>query len=179
MRIKQKQNLETSENLKVKNIKKGTESIKEFPQWTIRKFKSEEDYKKNNPYAVESFEGNLLTEAGADEMSKLCFGTGGTKYAFGNTYLIVGTGTGTESDQDTEATFTNGVKKLASSITYGTDKKTTIVAVFGPDDANQDWQEFGTLNALTSGVLLNRKVINKGTKASGDVWELTEEISLS
>jgi hypothetical protein len=62
--------------------------------------------------------------------------------------------------------------------TSGTGQQAVFKATFGPDDANYSWNEFVIKNA-TSGVCLNRKVSNQGTKASGQTWVITVTLSLS
>lgn len=150
-------------------------------EWTITKFRNDSDYKAGKPYETVKFEGNLLCNEGINEIWKLICGTGATQYDNTNANLIVGTGSGAASASDTEATFTAGVKKAmeASFPTYGTSQKATWKSSYGSGDANQAWNEFGTLNAATAGKLLNRKVSSQGTKTSGQTWELTLEITLS
>ncbi len=170
-----------SDSLSIKQKRTIAEKIFEKATWTIRKFADDKAVKENKPYEVVSFEGNCLCNEGINELWKLVAGTGGTKYDNGNAYLIVGTGVGDATSADTEATFTAGVKKgmMDGYPTYGTDQKTTFKASYGPDDANQAWNEFGVLNAASSGKLLNRKVSDQGTKTSGQTWELELSIALS
>lgn len=169
------------------------EKMIEKAAWKIGRWASEADQKAKKIYskkeAIKLFgvpqftkiEGNCLCNEGINELWKLVAGTGAVKYDNGNAYLIVGTGSGAAAAGDTEATFTAGVKKamMATYPTYGTSQKATWKSSYGSGDANQAWNEFGTLNASTSGKLLNRKVSAQGTKASGQTWELTLEITLS
>jgi hypothetical protein len=48
----------------------------------------------------------------------------------------------------------------------------TFQATFGPTDANYDWNEWGVFNALSAGIMLNRKVAFLGTKTSEQTWVL-------
>mgnify|MGYP001222876014 CR=1 FL=1 len=164
-----------------KELRKTLEEVFEKATWTIRKFANDEDYKNNKPYEVSKIDGNILVNEGINEVFKLICGTGGAQFSSANANLIVGTGTGDEAATDTEATFTNGVKKGMDSgfPTYGTNQKATWKATYDGSSANQAWNEFGVLNAASSGKLLNRKVSSQGTKTSGQVWEISIEISLS
>jgi len=169
------------------------EKIFEKAEWKIARYANAADAKAKKIYskaeAIKLFgvpqftkiEGNVLCNEGINEIWKLICGTGGTQYNNSNANLIVGTGTGSASASDTESTFTSGVKKTMESgyPTYGSSQKATWKASYGSSDANQAWNEFGVLNAASSGKLLNRKVSSQGTKSSGQTWELTLEITLS
>jgi hypothetical protein len=53
-------------------------------------------------------------------------------------------------------------------------------ATFGSSDANYAWEEFTVVNAADdSEKNLNRKVASKGTKASGETWTLSLQITFS
>jgi hypothetical protein len=53
-------------------------------------------------------------------------------------------------------------------------------ATFGSSDANYAWEEYTVVNAADdAGVNLNRKVSSKGTKASGETWTLSLQITFS
>lgn len=164
-----------------KELKQTIEKIFEKATWTIRKFANDEEYKNDKPYEISTIDGNILVNEGINEIWKLICGTGGTQFSTSNANLIVGTGTGDESATDTEATFTNGVKKGMDGgfPTYGTNQKATWKATFDGTSANQAWNEFGVLNAASGGKLLNRKKSAQGTKVAGQVWELSIEITLS
>lgn len=158
------------------------EKIFEKAVWTIRKFANDEAVRKNLPFEVIKFKGNCLCNEGINEILTIIgSAASGTKYDNTNANLIVGTGSGAAAATDTEATFTAGVKKamMTSYPTYGTSQKITFKSSYGSGDANQAWNEFGTLNAASSGKLLNRKVSVQGTKVSGQTWELSLEITLS
>ena len=161
----------------MKNLK---EKIKWNPVFTLNKFASKEDYEKGIILETSIIKGNLLTNAGINEMWTLIAGTGGEQFA-ALANLIVGTGSGAEAATDVEGTFTNGVKESMDSgyPTYGTSQKVTYKSVFDGDTANQEWNEFGVLSKASGGVLLNRKVSAQGTKVLGQIWELELEITLS
>ena len=170
-----------------------TEKAFEKAIWKINRWASQADKAAGKIYskaeAMKLFgcsqntiiDGNALVNEGINELWTILCSAGGDKFDNTNTNLIVGTGTGAEDPTDTEATFTNGVKKgmEASYPTFGTDQKATWKSSYGSGDANQAWEEFGVLNAAASGDLLNRKTSSQGTKTAGQTWELTLEITLS
>jgi hypothetical protein len=125
--------------------------------------------------------GNALVNEGINEMWTLMCSAGGTKFDNTNAVLCVGTGSGAENPTDTRATFTTPVEKAMDGgfPTYGTIQKAIWQATYGSGDANQAWEEFGVLNTITTGKLMNRKISSQGTKTVGQTWELTLEITLS
>ena len=125
-----------------------------------------------------------MLAAGVNRLWELFAGEAtATATAFNNTnaYLCVGDGTAAAATGQTDLQGTNTTRKGmdAGYPTYGTDMKITFYSTFGSADANHGWQEFGVANASTGGVLFDRKVEDKGTKASPEVWTLQLEISLS
>jgi hypothetical protein len=169
------------DSLSIKQKRAILDKIFEKAVWTIRKFADDKAYKANNPFGVVSFRGNLLVNEGINEVWKLICGTGGAQFSNALANLVVGTGSGAAAATDTEATFTAPVKKVmdATYPTYGTSQKATWKSTYASGDANQAWNEFGVLNNVTAGKLMNRKVSAQGTKTSGQTWELTLEITLS
>ncbi len=169
------------------------EKMLEKAIWKIGRWASEADKKAGKIYSkaealrlfgapqFTEIDGNCLCNEGINDIWKTICGTGGVQFSNALANLIVGTGSGAANATDTEATFTAGVKKgmMSGFPTYGTSQKATWKSSYGSADANQAWNEFGVLNAASAGDLLNRKVEAQGTKASGQTWELTLEITLS
>ncbi len=165
----------------------------EYAIWRIGRWASDADKKAGKIYSKKealklfgvpqftTIKGNELTNEGINEMWTLIAGTGGALFNNANANLIVGTGSGAADPTDDESTFTAGVKKTMESgfPTYGTSEKAIWKSSYGSSDANQAWNEFGVLNAASSGDLMNRKVSSQGTKTAGQTWELTLEITLS
>lgn len=161
--------------------------------WKIGRWASEEDKKAGKIYSKEeamrlfgapqftTIHGNALVNEGINEMWTVLCSASGAEWSNANANLIVGTGSGAADPSDTEVTFTSGVKKTmeATFPTYGTSQKATWKSSYGSGDANQAWNEFGVLNAASSGKLMNRKVSAQGTKTAGQTWELSLEITLS
>ena len=169
------------------------DSIEENAVWHIRRYKNEADKKAQKIYSNKEalalfgakqhteIIGNALVNQGINEMwTVLCSATG-QAWDNANAVLIVGTGTGAENPADTRATFTLPVEKAMDGgyPTFGTLQKAIWRATYASGDANQAWEEFGVLNTITTGELMNRKISSQGTKIAGQVWELTLEITLT
>lgn len=154
--------------------------------WTIRKFEKDGDYEawlrgEAKPYEVVEIEGNVLLNEGIAELHNLAFGTGGTKWDNTNAYLGVGTSATAESATDTGLIAASLYKGMETSYpTYAT-QVTTWRAVFGSAEANVSWQEFSVSNTSggDTGVNLNRKTSDQGTKTAGQTWTLDLQITWS
>lgn len=165
------------------NIENLKETLKEAKvEWGIRKFQNSKDYKKNKPFEVSKFNGNIMLNEGINELWRVLCSSNGTKYDNSNSYLGVG------EDSTAESATQTGLQ--GSSLTfksmdegypiYGSSQKATWKATFGSTEANNDWNEFCIANGNSnSAKLLNRKVSSQGTKTSSEVWELTLQIVLS
>jgi len=141
-----------------------------------------EFYAKFKPYEVVEKHGNVLLNAGIDELWDLVTGAGGTAYDNAHAHIGVGDSSAAADASQTDLQGTN--KKwnpMDAGYPTSTDQKATWRASFADGDANFTWNEWGVCNASgtgAGGVLLNRKVENLGTK-NGGTWQLTVEISLS
>ena len=134
------------------------------------------------PYEVIEGKGNCLLNSGIDEIWDLVTGaTSGSGHIFDNSYAQIGVG-----DSDTAAQATQTDLQAASNKTYkgmesgyptSTAQQAVFKASFGNSEANYAWNEW-VVKQSTSGICLNRKVENLGTKASG-TWTLEVEITLS
>ena len=71
------------------------------------------------------------------------------------------------------------VGMMTSFPTYGTDQKATWKSSYDGTTANYAWQEFIVRNGATALKDICRKVSSQVVKASGQVWELSIQISLS
>lgn len=174
-------------------MKNLTERIQEHAVWYVRRWKNKADRLAGKKYSREEsialfgveqdsvIDGNALTNQGINEAWTILCSAGGNAWDNTNAVLIVGTGSGAAAAGDTEATFTAGVKKAMDGgyPTFGTSQKATWRATYEAADANQAWNEFGVLNNVAAGDLLNRKVSAQGTKVVDQVWELSLEITLS
>jgi len=151
------------------------ESIKLKGHWILEKFD------KDGNFIGRSEWDNLFLNSGINEIWKLVCGNGGS--AFTNALATIGVGDSTTAESatqtDLQAVTNKTYKAMDTSYpTSGTDQKATFKATFGSADANYSWQEFVIKNSSSS-ICLNRKVSDQGTKASGQTWTLTVELSLS
>jgi len=133
-------------------------------------------------YNTSEFDNNGLANTGIDELWTLVGGTGATQFDNTNAYIGVGDdNTAFAAGQTDLQAVTNKLRQgmEATYPTYGSSQKITFKSSFGGSDANWHWEEFGVFNASSSGVMLNRKVEDEGTKTSGQTWVVTLEITLS
>jgi hypothetical protein len=176
-----------------------TESVKMKSSWAISKFRdsdgvietilrngaSIEDVVRQFPEAFlgeERFEGNVALNEGLQLLINLIAGTGtGTPWNAANAYLGVGDGTTAESANQTGLQGTNKqYKAMDSGYPQRTNQTCEWRATFGADDANFAWNEFTVANGNSdAAVNLNRKVVSKGTKSSGETWTLSLQITFS
>lgn len=136
--------------------------------------------------------GNVLTTAGLNRLTSLWIAGGGqgltntsvrmgvgnsnTAAAVGQTDLQAAAGSTNRWFQVMDATYPQQANGVA-----------TFKATFGTGDGNFAWEEWcidvgtptvssgNTVNAL----MVNRKVANQGTKASGAIWALTTTITIA
>jgi len=163
--------------------------------WKIKRYANAEDFGCNKQYSDDkaialfgakqntSIDGNIMLNEGINELWTLVCSASGTEFDNSNSYLGVGDDATTEAAAQTglQAAVNKKYKAMDSGYpTYGTSQKATWKATFASADANYDWREFTVANGASGGcVNLNRKVSSQGTKASGQSWELSLEITLS
>jgi hypothetical protein len=128
-------------------------------------------------------DANLALNEGLAELIDLAFGLGTpTAFDTDNGYLGVG-------DSNTAASATQtGLQAASNKLykvfddTYPTRTNQTVEAraTFGSAEANFAWEEYTLANGNSdSAKNLNRKVESKGTKASGETWTLSLQITFS
>lgn len=160
--------------------------------WVISRWNSEEDRERKLIYPkglalemfggvhqISHFFGNQVTTEGMDALFTLICSSSGTKYD--NTNAQCGTGTSSTAEAYTDSGLTAAVWKgmMASFPTYGSSRKATWKSEFLSAEANQAWNEFAVRNGAGADLLLNRKVSSQGTKSSGQVWELTLDLTFN
>lgn len=159
------------------------EVFSENALWRIRRFANKDAYLADKPFGVSDFSGNLLLNEGINELLTLACGTGATKFDAANAYLGVGDSNTAASAAQTglQASRNKLYKAMDSGYPVcGSSQKASFKATFGASDANFAWEEFTVANGDSdSAKNLNRKVSSQGTKSSGQIWELTLEITLS
>ena len=159
----------------MKDAMKVKDGLKLKGLWKIEKYDE-----KGNLIETSEFE-NLFLNSGINEIWKLVTGNGGTAFTNATAQIGVGDSTVAESatQTDLQATTNKTYKAMDTGYpTSGTGQQAVFKATFGGTDANYSWNEFVIKNA-TSGICLNRKVSNQGTKASGQTWVITVTLSLS
>lgn len=150
-------------------------------RWVFRKYASKEAYLSNKPFDETVIEkGNLLLNTGINEMWKLIIGS--STNTFSNTKAQIGIGDSSTaavaSDTDLKGTNKSYADMASSYPVAGTSQKVVFRAVFGENAGNHDWAEAVVKNK-TSNICLNRLVSDQGRKASGQVWTVDLEITLS
>jgi len=131
----------------------------------------------------ETIDANLALNEGLGELIDLICGLGTpTKWDNTNARLGVGDSSVSEAASQTGLQATTNKTFKAMDVTWPQRTNQTVEwrATFGSSDANHGWQEFTVVNASSdSGKNLNRKVADKGTKASGETWVLSLQITFS
>ena len=150
---------------------------------TITKYKNEVDKDANNSYEelTEKCSGeNCLLNAGITKIWNLTIGVDAAHYASDNSEIGVGDSNIVvdATQTDLQAVTNKTWKGMESSYPAVSAQKVSFKAEFGASDANYHWKEFA-VRQTGANVLLNRIVSDKGTKASGEVWVVTKEITLS
>lgn len=137
------------------------------------------------PFAFEmtEFGGNLLLNDGIDDImwTLIC---GGVVDPLDHDHAYLGVGDSDTAAAAAQTDLQAETNKLRVAMeegypTYGSSQKATFQSSFGGAQANYAWKEFITANASSGATALNRKVSSQGTKTAGQVWVLTEEITLS
>jgi hypothetical protein len=163
--------------------------------WTIAKFDGDwtgeqiDAGEAPDPFETVEEEGNLLLIGGVSAIWECLIGngtgTGGNALTyFNNGNALIGVGTASTAEADTQTGLTSAATKAMDS-TYPThtdstgtsgSKTITFRSTFASADANQAWNEWGISNGTR---YLNRKVAANGTKASGQTWQFTVTITIA
>jgi len=151
--------------------------------WTLEKFHTPngESIENLQPYEVDVTKGNILVNAGIQLLEDLLMGAGGNAFNNANSYLGVGDSSAAAGATQTDLqAATNKVRKAMEATFPSKSAQTmTFKSIFASGDGNWEWLEWGIFNASTAGTMLNRKVVSKGTKESGDTWTLTVTVTIS
>lgn len=158
-----------------------SEHIRWVVNWAIEKWHSTADMLAGvAPYAVVRDGGNIVLDAGANEVLNLITGTG-TPFSSANAKIYVGTDATAENAAQIGVIATGANRAVADMETgYPTVSGRTVTfrATFGEDAANFDWNEASITNGTgASSVALNRKVAQMGTK-NGGTWTMQIVLSL-
>jgi hypothetical protein len=131
----------------------------------------------------EEWENNVALNEGLGELIDIICGLGTpTKWDNSNARLGVGDSTASESPTQTglQASTNKTYKTMDSGYPIRSNQTAEWRATFGSGDANYSWEEYTVVNASSdTGKNLNRKISSKGTKASGETWTLSLQITFS
>jgi hypothetical protein len=133
--------------------------------------------------AAEEFESNVALNEGLQALIGLIAGIG-SETAWNNANAYLGVGDSNAAENATQTGLQAATNKLwkAMDATYPqrTNQMCDWRATFGSSDANYAWEEYTVVNASSdTGKNLNRKISSKGTKASGETWTLSLQITFS
>ena len=122
-----------------------------------------------------------LTNTGTDLITSLLVGAGGTVFSHANAYLGVGDSTTAFDPAQTDLQASSNFYRNAMDASFPTISGTTLVfqSTFPTGVANFTWSEWGTFNASSGGVMLNRKQESLGTKANTQAWQFQTTITIS
>ena len=166
------------------------------PQWTIKRFDSDRDCRKERTYDIEDakdlflgkpqvsiIDGNLLCKNGLNNLWKLAATSGGTQWS-ATTGSYLATGTSSTAAAITDTALGGGAVYVQQDSTYpiisGTNTETcTWRSTFDGSTANQAWAEFGLFQTNAGANMLNHVISAQGTKTSGQSWQLSLAITLS
>ncbi|MFB3887950.1 MAG: hypothetical protein ACE14S_00540 [Candidatus Bathyarchaeia archaeon] len=132
---------------------------------------------------TEEFSSNVALNEGLQELIDIVCGLGTpTKWDNANARLGVGDSNAAENASQTGLQAASNKTYKTMDVTYPqrTNQTAEWRATFGSSDANYAWEEYTVINAASdTGKNLNRKVSSKGTKASGETWVLSLQITFS
>jgi hypothetical protein len=133
--------------------------------------------------AREEFESNVALNEGLQELIDIICGLG-TTAKWDNTNARLGVGDSNTAEAATQTGLQAATNKTykAMDATYPQRTNQTVEwrATFASGDANYAWEEYTVVNAASdTGKNLNRKTASKGTKASGETWVLSLQITFS
>jgi uncharacterized cupin superfamily protein len=131
----------------------------------------------------EEWDANVALDEGLQELIDIICGLGTpTKWDNTNARLGVGDSNTAEAATQTglQAATNKTYKAMDASYPQRSNQTAEWRATFGTSDANYAWEEYTVVNAASdSGKNLNRKISSKGTKASGETWTLSLQITFS
>jgi hypothetical protein len=181
-------------------MEKAMDKIGWKARWRIDKFKDPEDtvakrlqagmsvQEAISRYAkaficTEEFEANVALNEGLQELIDIICGVGTpTKWDNSNARLGVGDSNAAEDPVQTglQASSNKTFKAMDATYPQRTNQTGEWRATFGTDEANFAWEEYTVVNAADdTGKNLNRKIVSKGTKSSGETWTLSLQITFS
>ena len=122
-----------------------------------------------------------ITNAGAILAAQCLMNDSATFLNSSNAHLGVGDSSTAfaASQTDLQAASNKLRKGMEASYPTRSSGALTLRSLFGTSEANFAWNEWGSFNASTSGVMFTRKVESLGTKTNTQSWQLTATITLA
>ena len=138
-------------------------------------------YEGNPGHTIIEEDGNLALLEGMNALWTLACGGGGTVYSNANARCGVGDGDTAPSADQTGLQGANTAFKgmLATYPQYGSDGQAVFKSEFLSAEGNFAWKEYTVDNGAATNKNLNRRVVDHGTKASGEVRTLTVTTTIS
>ena len=170
------------------------DTMKHFTKFIITRYANEQAYRENRPSnvpdavtgeelpSVSVIEGNLLLNEGIALVWDLAIGAGGTAFNNANAYIGVGDSATAAAASQTGHQAATNLAYVGMEAGYPSRSAQTVTwrAVFDGSTGNFSWQEATVANGNSnSATNLNRRVSDQGTKASGQVWTVDVQITLS
>ncbi len=123
-----------------------------------------------------------LTNAGRDIIAD-CIMNDGPPTFYDNSNAHLGVGNSTTAFNVTQTDLI-GASKFRKSMeaTFPNQTSPNVMqfrSLIGTGDANFQWDEWGTFNASSAGVMLQRKVEVLGTKTAAQQWQLTVDLTVT
>ena len=131
----------------------------------------------------ENFESNIALNEGLQELIDHICGLG-TPTKWDNTNARLGVGDSNTAEAATQTGLQAATNKTFKAMDTGYPQRSGQTAewraTFDSSEANYAWEEYTVVNGSDdSGKNLNRKVASKGTKASGETWTLSLQITFA
>jgi hypothetical protein len=133
---------------------------------------------------TEEIDHNVAINEGLQGIIKIICGLTSPPTAWDSSNARLGVGDSSTAASATQtglqASTNKTFKAMDSTYPQRTNQTAEWRATFGSNDANYAWEEYTVVNAADdSGVNLNRVCSSKGTKASGETWTLSLQITFS
>src|SRR3990170_3596910 len=133
--------------------------------------------------SAEEWDANIALNEGLQELIDIICGIG-TPAAWSNTNARLGVGDSNVAEAATQtglqAATNKTFKAMEAPYPQRSGQSAEWRATFGSGDANFAWEEYTVVNSADdSGKNLNRKTSSKGTKASGESWVLSLQITFT
>lgn len=138
---------------------------------------------RNAYLGCEEWDANVALNEGLQELIDIVCGLGTPiKWDSSNARLGVGDSNAAENASQTglQAATNKMFKTMDTTYPQRSGQTAEWRATFGGAEANFAWEEYTVVNAASdTGKNLNRKIASKGTKASGESWTLSLQITFS